>query len=199
MLEIGLDIGFLLFLLAFVAVLTLYMTLRVFLEWNSSKQANMYAIMSGGILPLGLIGAYFFIISVYGQIYQPLPAPLNNLVFDPLISLSLVLIGFVWSIRANLKMEYVGLLALLLGAITMYYGYLGYTAGITQSASQFFFIYLVFGITGILAFPVTLIIDFKPGKVSKHPQIWGALLALFCVFLILGILMALLGAVFNEA
>lgn len=199
MFDIGLDIGYLLFLLGFVGVLTLYMTLRVFVEWNKSKRIDMYGVMSGGILPLGLIGAYFFVISIYGQLYQPLPSPLNTLVFNTLLSLSLVLIGFVWSIRANVKMEYVGLLALLLGLLTIYYGYQGYTLGLTQSASQFFLIYFVFGIIGMLAFPVSLIIDLKPGNVSKHPQAWGAFLALFCMFLLLGIMMALLGALFNEA
>ncbi len=189
------NLAFMLFVLGFVSLLTLYMTLSVFLNWRKggkSRRMDIYSIVSGGILPLGALGVYLFISGVYSQLTWPLPGSYNILFFDPLVGLAIVLIGFALSIQARLKMHYVGLLSLLVGFMTIFYGINGYFIGLTQSPIAFVDLYLAFGVAGILAFPVSLILDLEPGRTSKHPQLWAAVLVLFWIALIAAALMSFL-------
>ncbi len=189
-------LAYLLFVLGFVGILTLYMTISVFLSYRKSKKVDMYDTMSGGILPLGALGAYMFIVSLWGQMTWPLPGAYNMLFFDPLISLGMVLMGFAWSIRARVKMHYVGLFSLLAGLMTIFYGITGYHIGLTQSPAAFAMLFMAFGVAGVFAFPVTLIIDLEPGRTSEHPKFWVAMLVLFWLSLIAAILMSFtIGAV----
>ncbi len=192
------EIAYVLFAIGFVGVLTLYMTISVFYNYrkNLKKKENIdiYGIISGGILPLGAVGIYLFIISLIGQITWPLPGSYNILFFDPLMSLSIVLIGFAWSVRSRIKIHYVGLFSLLVGLMTIDYGITGYMIGLTQSPLAFMGLFVTFGIVGVLAFPVSLIMDNQPGKTSSHPKLWFSLVALFWIFLILATVIAFLVA-----
>ena len=192
------EIAYVLFAIGFVGVLTLYMTISVFYNYrkNLKKKENIdiYGIISGGILPLGAVGIYLFIISLIGQITWPLPGSYNILFFDPLMSLSIVLIGFAWSVSSRIKIHYVGLFSLLVGLMTIDYGITGYMIGLTQSPLAFMGLFVTFGIVGVLAFPVSLIMDNQPGKTSSHPKLWFSLVALFWIFLILATVIAFLVA-----
>ena len=186
------NLAYLLFALGFVGVLTLYMTIGVFMSYKKTKKLNIYDMVSGGILPLGLLGAYLFIMAVVGQLEWQLPGPYNMVFFDPLAALSIVLIGFAWSIRSKLKMHYVGLLSLMAGLMVIFYGLNGYAIGLTQSPTAFLVLYVAFGFVGILSFPVSLIMDLKPGITSNYPQIWTAFLVLFWIALIIATVMSFL-------
>ncbi len=190
------EIAYVLFAIGFVGVLTLYMTVSVFYNYrkNLKKKENIdiYGIISGGILPLGAVGIYLFVISLWGQLTWPLPGSYNILFFDPLMSISIVLIGFAWSVRSRIKIHYVGLFSLLVGIMTIDYGITGYMLKLTQSPLAFMGLFVTFGIVGILAFPVSLIMDNQPGKTSSHPKLWFSLVALFWIFLILATALAFL-------
>ena len=192
------EIAYVLFAIGFVGVLTLYMTMSVFYNYrkNLKKKENIdiYSIISGGILPLGAVGIYLFIISLWGQFTWPLPGSYNILFFDPLMSLSIVLIGFAWSVRSRIKIHYVGLFSLLVGLMTIDYGITGYMIGLTQSPLAFMGLFVTFGIVGVLAFPVSLIMDNQPGKTSAYPKLWFSLVLLFWIFLILATVIAFLVA-----
>ncbi|MGC8479375.1 MAG: DUF981 family protein [Candidatus Micrarchaeia archaeon] len=94
--------------------------------------------------------------SLWGQLTWPLPGSYNILFFDPLMSLSIVLIGFAWSVRARIKIHYVGLFSLIVGLMTIDYGITGYMLRLTQSPLAFMGLFVAYEIIGILAFPVSL-------------------------------------------
>ena len=188
------ELAYILFAIGFVGVLTLYMTISVYYNYrkNIKKKNNIdiYEIISGGILPIGAVGIYLFVVALWGQFTWPLPGSYNMLFFDPLMSLSIVLIAFAWSIRTKHKMHYVGLFSLLVGLMTIDYGITGYVLGLTQSPLAFMGLFVSYGLVGVFAFPVTIIMDNQPGKTSSHPKVWFVLVLLFWLFLILATLLA---------
>ena len=191
------NVAYLLFALGSIGVFTLYMTVNVFLKYTENKDVDMYKAISSGIIPLAVLGAYVFIVALYGQLTWPLPAPYDQALFNPLISVSLVIVGFTLSAWKKQKMHYVGLFSLLAGLATLFYGIQDYSAGLTQIPTAFAILYVSFGMVAVLAFPVSLIMDLRPGKTRNHPRIWGALLALFWMFLIIAIMTAFLVMVYN--
>ncbi len=177
------NLAFLLLSLGFVGFLTLYMTAGVYKEYRKRRRMDIYSTISGGILPLGALGVYLFIMGIVGQLTWPLPGSYNILFFDPLVGLGIVLIGFAYSVRTGIPMHYVGLLSLLLGVMVIYYGVEGFSIGLTQAPMALLGLFISFGLTGIFAFPVSLILDLEPGRTSKHPKVWFLMLVLFWVFL----------------
>jgi putative membrane protein len=184
------DLAYELFVLGFVAVLTLYMTLSVYFTFKRSKKADMYDVIDGAVLPLGLLGIYLFIMAVAGQLSWPLPGAFNMVYFDPMVSLAMVLIGFAYSIRARLKMHYIGFFSLLVGIMTIYYGVIAYSLKLSLSPLGLFGLFFSFGAVAVLAFPVSLILDLKPGLTSEYPKVWVALLVLFWIALLVAALVA---------
>ena len=188
------EIAYVLFAIGFVGVLTLYMTVSVYYNYrkNIKKKDNIdiYSIISGGLLPIGAIGIYLFIISLWGQLTWPLPGSYNILFFDPLMSLSIVLIGFAWAVKTKHKMHYVGLFSLLVGLMTIDYGITGYLLNLTQSPLGFMGLFVAFGLVGVFAFPVSLVLDNQPGKTSSHPRVWFFFVLMFWIFLIIASVLA---------
>ena len=191
------NVDFLLFLLGAASAIIFYLTVVSFARYIKPEKVDMYKIVSGGIMPILIIGICMFLISAYIKVTMQMPEPYSYLILNPLMAASIVFMSFALVVWAKQEVHYVGLLALLTGLLTLYYGVAGYQLGITSVPTDFGILYASFGMVGILAFPVSLIIDIMPGMTKRHSRMWGAYLTLFWVFLAIGIATAFLAIVFN--
>ncbi len=191
------NVDFLLFLLGAASAIIFYLTVVSFARYIKPEKVDMYKIVSGGIMPILIIGICMFLISAYIKVTMQMPEPYSYLILNPLMAASIVFMSFALVVWAKQEVHYVGLLALLTGLLTLYYGVAGYQLGITSVPTDFGILYASFGMVGILAFPVSLIMDIMPGMTKRHSRMWGAYLTLFWVFLAIGIATAFLAIVFN--
>ncbi len=191
------NVDFLLFLLGAASAIIFYLTVVSFARYIKPEKVDMYKIVSGGIMPILIIGICMFLISAYIKVTMQMPEPYSYLILNPLMAASIVFMSFALVVWAKQEVHYVGLLALLTGLLTLYYGVAGYQLGITSVPTDFGILYASFGMVGILAFPVSLIMDIMPGMTKGHSRMWGAYLTLFWVFLAIGIATAFLAIVFN--
>ena len=191
------NVDFLLFLLGAASAIIFYLTVVSFVRYVKPEKVDMYKIVNGGIMPILIIGICMFLISAYIKVTMQMPEPYSYLILNPLMAASIVFMSFALVVWAKQDVHYVGLLALLTGLLTLYYGVAGYQLGITSVPTDFGILYASFGMVGILAFPVSLIMDIMPGMTKRHSRMWGAYLTLFWVFLAIGIATAFLAIVFN--
>lgn len=185
------DLGVELFTLIFVAVLTLYMTLGVYVGYRKDGEKDIYAHISPGIIPLAIVGFFIVIMGLFSEMDWPFPggtAAYNILFGDPYVMLGVVILGFTISIQYRRKLQYVGLLALLVGIMGIWYGISGYNLGMTKEPIVLLGMYLSFGFAGILAYPVTLILDWIPGSKPNVWKGWMIFLVLFWICLVIAVI-----------
>ena len=176
-----------LFTLIFVAVLTLYMTLGVYVGYKRHGETNIYSHISPGIIPLAILGIFIIIMGLFTEFTWTLPGSYDMLFGDPYVLLGVVILGFAISIQFKQKLQYVGLLALLVGIMGVWYGINGFQLGLTKEPIALLGMYLAFGFTGILSYPVTLILDWIPGSKPNVWKGWMVFLVLFWLALIIAI------------
>lgn len=191
------NVNFLLFLLGSASAIIFYLTVISFARYLKSKKVDLYKVVDGGVMPILVIGICMFMISAYLKVTMSMPEPFIHLILNPVMAASIVFMAFALTVDARKEVHYVGLLALLTGLLTIYYGIIGYQLGVTSVPTDFGIIYASFGMAGVLAFPVSLIMDIAPGMTKKHSWVWGAYLTLFWVFLAIGTVTAFLAIVFN--
>jgi len=110
-------------------------------------------------LPLLAIGIYISITGFYGLMFWPLPGSYNILFYDlyPLLGLGLIMIAL--AIKNDYKLEHLGFLGILLGAVTIYYGVSGYLAHMTLEPELLLALYALTGLAAIIFYPVSMFID----------------------------------------
>ena len=189
-----------LFSIAFVGLLTLYMVLGAYFSYKKSGPKGFYDHIRPGMIPLAVLGAVIMILALYGEFAWPLPGSYNILFYDAYLMLGIVLVGFTASVALKQKLHYMGLLSLGIGLALLCYGALGYNIGLTQSPLALLGLYIAFGCAGILAFPVTLMIDSFIYTKAKIALPWKVVMALFLLALITAtVLASLLGVVSLQA
>ncbi len=179
-----------LFSIAFFGILMLYMTIGIYYDYKKRGVKNVYERITPAIVPLALIGIFISIMALIGEITWPLPGSYNILFYAPYIMLGIIILGFVVSSAYKNKLSYIGILALFTGIMLFYYGYEGYKAGLTQSPLALFALYVAFGFAGILAYPVTLMLDTLPGAKKNPSVLWSVALYLFWFFIFAGVVLA---------
>ncbi|MCL5008475.1 MAG: DUF981 family protein [Candidatus Marsarchaeota archaeon] len=183
------NLAYSLFMLSFAGFILLYTISSVYMAYRKNKKDFGVYLRSAGV-PLGLIGAYMLIVGLWGQFTWPLPGSYNILFYDPFISFGILLMGFALSVRYNVRLEYVGFLGLLVGVMVIIYGIEGYGIGLTSAPMALLGLYFLYGVTGILSYPVALVVERLPG-LKKNPWIgWYILIALFWIVLLFASLLA---------
>lgn len=183
------NLAFGLFAVSFAGFLLLYMILRIYRAYKN-KQKNYSDQISSAAVPLLFLGVYLFVIGLYGQMTWPLPGSYNILFYDPTIAFGLILISFWYIDRMGLRFEYVGFLSMLVGIMLIMYGYIGYTLGLTKAPLALFGMYFLYGATGILAFPVSLLAEKLSGFKGKTWIGWTVVVVLFCLAIFAASLLA---------
>jgi putative membrane protein len=88
-------------------------------------------------------------------------------------------------VRYKVRLEYVGFFGLLVGLLVIVYGIQGYQIGLTQAPLAMLIMFILYGLSGIIAYPVALIADRLPGLKKQVWIGWYVFLALFCILMLL--------------
>ncbi len=170
-------------MLGFSGIIIACLALRA-LSWrgkdNESKARPFAAV-------LGVLGFYTVATGLYGQFAWPLPGSYNILFYDIYTLWGLLIVGLAWSLRDRLKLQPLGVLATLMGFMSLYYGITGYGLGLTQSPIALLGLYSLFGISGVLGYPATRMFD----EAGRKSGIWKAVGMIFVIALVLGSLLAI--------
>ena len=178
-----------LFALGFMGLTLLYIVIHGIFLYRKGKSAE--AAISSGAVPLALLGFYAFISSLYGQFTWPLPGSYNILYYDIFVLVGLLFIGGAWSIYKGMKIQYIGFLGFLLGIMSIIYGTNAYSLRLSQSPLGVLGLFLLFGISGILGWPLTIMVDRAEAKVKNKSYAWILLVILFSIFIFLASVVAL--------
>ena len=168
------NLGFELGVMVLTAAVAFYTGFLVW--WHRRKGDLSRAVMNlrGGAAMLGFLGLFLATLGWWGEFVWPLPGQYNVLFYDPTLFGGLLLIGFAVVIQLKLPTQYLGVAAGVTGLGIAYYGARGYQLGLTKEPLEMFLLFLGFGITAALAFPVTLFLDRYVLEPSMSPGSSGA-------------------------
>jgi putative membrane protein len=182
------NLAYNLFGISFGGLLLAYTVTSMFFVYRN-KRNDYIDRFSNAKVPLGIVGFYLFISGLWGQFTWPLPGSYNTLFYDPMIAFGSVMLALVFSAIYKVRLEYTGFLALMVGVMIMLYGIQSYGSGIVMPGALLY-LYFLYGISGVLAYPVSLIADRLPG-LRKNPWIgWHLCLGLFWLFMVAASLLA---------
>lgn len=201
------NLGFELGVMVLTAAVAFYTGFLVW--WYRRKGDLTLAVrnLRGGAAMLGFLGIFLAILGWWGELVWPLPGQYNVLFYDPTLFGGLLLIGFAVVVQLRLPTQYFGVAAGVTGLGIAYYGARGYQLSLTKEPLEMFLLFLGFGITAALAFPVTLFVDkyvLEPASASSgstvsapappFPPIWNVpVLAFLALAALAGIAAILMG------
>ncbi len=183
------NLAYSLFMISFAGFMLLYLISTIYLDYRKKKKEFSLQLNSAAV-PLFMIALYMVVGGLWGQFNWPLPGSYNILFYDPFISFGLVIAAFVASIKFKTKFSFVGFFALLVGIMVIIYGIVGYNLGLTSAPIALLIMYFLYGLAGICAYPVSLIIERLPGMQKSVWVGWSLFLLLFWVLLLFGSLLA---------
>ncbi len=173
-----------------------------FFVWYHSRRndaARAATHLREGAFVLTILGGLIGIIALWGEFNWPLPGAYNLYFFDPLLMLALLAVTFGIAVILRLPTHFAGALGLVIGCGVMYYGVRAdYYLALTQDPTETLLLYLGFGAVAILAYPVTLYVDwFVQGRQNPSlspiasaltptsPRMWTILLGAFMIMVAL--------------
>ena len=146
---------FLMFLLATVSFTTIFLELKVYRSFIMGSE-NFLSQISNGAIPIGVIGFFMTIFSLYGLISNPLPGFDNTLVYVPFTVLGIVLITLLFTTRYSEDISYVGFISLIAGFTLIMLDVFGAYSKISQDPFTFALLYALGGTSAIILFPISL-------------------------------------------
>jgi len=201
------DLSVIVDLLVLVAVVIFYTGFLVWFHTLYRKDPNRaYTHLREGGFVLALLGGLIGLFAIWGEFVWPLTFPsaagpftvYNVFFFDPLILLSLLLVGFGVTVWQKLPTHFIGVMAVASGGGVIYYGYLGYQNSLTNDHLETFLLFLVWGAMAIGSYGATLFIDWfvigpqnpnagplASGPTPTYPRMWTVLILLFLVVVVL--------------
>ena len=166
------------FLLLVASVLA-YSGVRVWWAAAKNRPEELRKVLKGTGVPIGLVGSATLVLALWGEMTWPFLTSdgmggYNIFFFDPLLLMSFVLLAFSVSAVLSLKLQYVGVFAMVAGAATIFYGWTGYTANpaFTKDPFDTLLLYAGFGLAGILALPASLAVDYYLEKTEAGVAPW---------------------------
>ncbi|MEM0139980.1 MAG: DUF981 family protein [Ferroplasma sp.] len=183
------DLPLELFLMSLIMVIAVYMNIDAYLNYKKNGIQDIKESLKPGAYSLGIFGALVIIFALYGEMLWPLPGSYNILFYDPFTLFGIIVIAVAVSIILKQKLQYIGILALFSGLISIFYGAYLYKDGFTSSPIAGLGLYIAFGLTGVFAFPVTLAYDTL--SVNKKPSdFWKIIFLIFWIGLIMSAFIA---------
>ncbi len=161
-------LAFQLFTLVFVSTLIFYSGITGYLTYSRRGPRATYQLLRAQAVPLGVVGVAIAAIGLWGEVTWPIAVEVNGtnvlgayniLFYDPYLMLGFVLVAFAVSVEARFHTQYVGLLAGMTGALSIYYGIAAYQLNLTKEPLAMLALYVVLGGTALLTFPVTIFLD----------------------------------------
>ncbi len=178
-----------LFVTGFAGLIIASMAVRSYFLYKRGRKH--YRSLKGASIPLAALGFYIIISGFYGQFVWPLPGSYNILFYDIFTLAGILFVSFAFAVRSDIDTQPIGFFALLLGLMTIYYGYQGYHLSLTQIPGVLLTLYTLFGLTGIMAYPMTLLLDKIDLGHKINDGVWPVFAVAFLFILILASSLAL--------
>ncbi len=173
------NLAYQLFVIGFAALLIAYLMSYVYMQYRK-RAKDITGGLKAAAVPLAVLGGYMLVSGIVDQFLWPLgiTSPYNILFMDPYVSFGIVLLAFAMAIRRGIQLQFVGLLALLIGVMAIWYGYNGYVLQLTQDPFELLMLFTLFGVAGIFSYPATIVMDRLPGY---QKSVWGGWHALLVI------------------
>lgn len=149
-----------------------------FAAWSSMRKGRPIDFELSSFLNAALApGLVLLIVALKDEFTWPLPGSYNILFYDPLVFLGVSVLAWWLTLRSGQRFLYAGVLTAILGLLTIYYGSVGYSLGMTLEPSMMFALFALYGLTGLLSLPLGIAIDAyrMPGQRAKWVA-WAALI-----------------------
>jgi putative membrane protein len=162
------------FLLFAAAVLT-YASVLAWWGIRKNNPESVKAAIRGSAVPVGGIGMAAVILGLWSEMTWPYPAMMGgyNILFnDMTLIFGIVMVTFGVAAYLQLRLQYVGVLAFMAGAVTILYGWTAYGFNYTKEPFDFLLLYTGFGVAGIFALPATTLVDYYLHSVTKSETLW---------------------------
>jgi putative membrane protein len=165
------------------------MTINALFRFKNGKKH--YRSLRGGAVPLFVLGLYAIVTGLFGQFFWPLPGAYNIVFYDVYTLVGLLFVSIAWSLRSDIETQHAGMFSLLMGFAVIYYGIEGYLADLAKPPILLLALYSLFGITGVLGYPMTVMLDRSDDGDKLKWKGWKIIAFLFFLFLLLASLLAL--------
>jgi uncharacterized membrane protein len=162
-------------LILFAGAILTYTAVMAWWAMRKNSLEGVKSALKGSALPLAAVGFAAVILGLWEEMVWPYPAAMGgyNILFnDVTLMFGMVVVAFAFSAYLNLKLQYVGLLAFLVGAVTAFYGWTAYGYNYTKEPFDFLLLYAGFSAAGIFAFPATIVLDYYTSTVATSETIW---------------------------
>lgn len=153
------ELTFVMITLILVAATVGYIVVAELLAYRRSGPKGLGTALRETAVPMVAVGIVILIIGFWGMFTWPLPGAYNILFFDIYTLFGLIVLGFGLSVYLGFRLQYVGVLSIVSGGIVIAYGARAYQLHLTSTPWAMFLMYLGWGVTAILAFPVAIIAD----------------------------------------
>ena len=201
------DLSVIVDLMVLVAVIIFYTGFLVWYHGLYKKDAaRAYTHLREGGFVLALLGGILGLFALWGEFVWPLTITFgtssltvyNIFFFDPLVLLSILLVGFGAAVWAKLPTHMVGVMGVPIGGGIVYYGYIGYHNGLTLDHLETFLLFIAWGALAIASYGATLFVDWfvvanqnpSAGPLASpttpaYPRMWTGLIFAFMVVVVL--------------
>ncbi|MGP8077857.1 MAG: DUF981 family protein [Thermoplasmata archaeon] len=169
------------FLLFAAAVLT-YMGITAWWAMRKNNPEGVRAALRGAAIPVAGVGFSAIILGLWSEMVWPYPSFMGgyNILFNDITVLfGMVMVSFGIAAYLNLRLQYIGVFAFMAGAVTILYGWTAYGFGYTKEPLDFLLLYLGFGVSGMMALPSTILVDYYLSTASKSETAWRSTLPTF--------------------
>ncbi|MCI4369275.1 MAG: DUF981 domain-containing protein [Thermoplasmata archaeon] len=162
-------------LLLFAAAVLTYVGLTAWWAMRKNDVEKVKAAIRGGAGPVGAVGVTAVVLGFWSEMVWPYPSVMGgyNILFNDItVVFGIVMVSFAAVAYLHLRLQYVGVLAFMAGAVTVLYGWTAYGFHYTKEPFDFLLLYLGFGAAGIFSLPATAIVDHYLENVSKSDTLW---------------------------
>ncbi len=165
-------------LIGLVAVLLAYTGVLAFWAIRTNRPQWLRTTLKSSAIPIGGVGAVTLALAMWIEMTWPFPIAYMggyNIFFgDVMVLFGLVTIAYAFAAYLGHHLHLVGVLALVAGVVTAFYGWVGYTAtpAFTTEPFDTFLLYGAFGLAGVLALPATILTDYYLSAVAAGRSVW---------------------------
>jgi putative membrane protein len=153
------DLAVELFILPLVSLILVYTTARAHRAYQQGEFEEARRYLSDGAPTLLILGSVISILAVWGEFTWTLPGSYNILFDDVFLLLGIIVVSFASSILLGRGVQAAGLLSLGSGLVTVWYGINAYWLGMTKEPEALLALYTLYGLSAIVAYPETRILD----------------------------------------